>query len=94
MARQMRKIRWTVFEYFLHNFTITCIEVFLEPSACAAFQGPVCMNSRSELEPYLEEDGRREKMKHAVHIAWATGGGLVPEKIREEYIRTAKQLKP
>lgn len=79
---------------FYITLQLPVLKFFLEPSACAAFQGPVCMNSRSELEPYLEEDGRREKMKHAVHIAWATGGGLVPEKIREEYIRTAKQLKP
>ena len=27
-------------------------------------------------------------MKDAVHIAWATGGRLVPEDVREEYKKT------
>ena len=27
-------------------------------------------------------------MQNAVHIAWATGGSLVPEEIREEYKNT------
>lgn len=27
-------------------------------------------------------------MDQAVHIAWATGGRLVPEQIREEYKQT------
>ena len=32
--------------------------------------------------------GLEEKMKNATHIAWATGGSLVPEAIREEYKNT------
>ena len=28
------------------------------------------------------------KMQGAVHVVWATGGSLVPEDIREEYIHT------
>jgi len=27
-------------------------------------------------------------MQNAVHIAWATGGSLVPEEIRKEYMNT------
>ena len=63
-------------------------KIFLEPSACAAFQGPVCENHRAEWNEYLKENGLAEKMKNAVHIVWATGGSLVPEEIREEYIHT------
>ena len=63
-------------------------KIFLEPSACAAFQGPVCENHRAEWNEYLKENGLAEKMKNAVHIVWATGGSLVPKEIREEYIHT------
>ena len=63
-------------------------KIFLEPSACAAFQGPVCENHRAEWNEYLKENGLAEKMKNAVHIVWATGGSLVPKEIREEDIHT------
>lgn len=62
--------------------------IFLEPSACAAFQGVVTMNQSEEIHRYLEDHGLAGKMKGAVHIAWATGGGLVPDEIREEYRQT------
>ena len=29
-----------------------------------------------------------DKMARAVHIAWATGGNLVPESVRQEYRNT------
>lgn len=63
-------------------------EMFLEPSACAAFQGPVHLNQSKEIQDYLEANQLRDKMNQATHIAWATGGSLVPEKIREEYKKT------
>lgn len=62
--------------------------IFLEPSACAAFQGVVTMNGSDEMRRYLEDHELTEKMENAVHIAWATGGSLVPEEIREEYRQT------
>ena len=40
------------------------------------------------LRKYLQENHLEEKMKNATHIAWATGGSLVPEAIREEYKNT------
>jgi len=62
--------------------------IFLEPSACAAFQGPVrLMCSRETLE-YIEKQGLTGRMDNAAHIVWATGGSLVPEHIREEYRHT------
>ncbi|MBD5151447.1 MAG: D-serine ammonia-lyase [Oscillibacter sp.] len=62
--------------------------IFLEPSACAAFQGIVTMNRSEEMRRYLEDNRLTDKMADAVHIAWATGGSLVPDKIREEYRQT------
>ncbi|MCD8154547.1 MAG: D-serine ammonia-lyase [Clostridiales bacterium] len=62
--------------------------IFLEPSACAAFQGPARLEVRPETCSYLEENDLMGKMKNASHIVWATGGSLVPEEIREEYKKT------
>ena len=64
-------------------------EIFLEPSACAAFQGPVRL--MRDMQPYLEMNGLREKMKNAAHIVWATGGGLVPEAVRKDYLNTFRE---
>ncbi len=51
--------------------------LFIEPSACAAFQGVVRMR---EMAGCLEGGGLTgEQLKNATHIAWATGGSMVPE---------------
>lgn len=62
--------------------------IFIEPSSCAAFEGPRKLSSYEETKNYLKEHHLEEKMESAVHIAWATGGRLVPEEIREEYKNT------
>ena len=63
-------------------------DIFLEPSACAAFQGPIRLNQEETVKEYLKDHGLIGKMGNAAHIAWATGGSLVPEEIREEYKNT------
>ena len=68
-------------------------QIFLEPSACAAFQGVVQIEKSNEIEKYLKENHLKGNhltswMQDAVHIVWATGGSLVPEEIREEYKNT------
>ena len=62
--------------------------VFLEPSACAAFQGAALMQSSEAGSSYIASEGLADRMKDAVHIAWATGGSLVPGAVREEYRNT------
>jgi D-serine dehydratase len=62
--------------------------IFLEPSACAAFQGPVKLLECEETIEYLKAHGLEDKLENITHIAWATGGRLVPEEIREEYKNT------
>lgn len=61
--------------------------IFLEPSACAAFQGVVSLTGSEAGKAYLHAHGLEEKLEQATHIAWATGGALVPEDIRQEYLR-------
>lgn len=63
-------------------------EIFLEPSACAAFQGPIKMSESKEIAEYLEKNQLDEKMGRAAHIVWATGGSMVPEDVRREYCNT------
>lgn len=62
--------------------------VFIEPSSCAAFEGPALLGRSEKWREYIEAHGLEGKMQNAAHIAWATGGRLVPEEIRKEYIAT------
>ena len=60
--------------------------IFIEPSACAAFQGVVQFHNMIR----MIEPGKLtvEKLCHATHIVWATGGSMVPEEERERYFNT------
>lgn len=62
--------------------------IFLEPSACASFMGVVDMFQCNEAKEYISKYHLEQKMHNAIHIAWATGGSLVPEEIRKEYMNT------
>lgn len=91
MMETMLSGEFTVRDGVLYEYLRDLLEtegIFLEPSACAAFQGPVRLYGSEEGRRYLAENGLTEKMKQAVHIAWATGGSMVPEEIREEYKTT------
>ena len=65
-------------------------KIFIEPSSCAAFAGYRGLVQFAAAQNYLEERGLAEKMEHAAHILWATGGRLVPQETRREYL--AKRL--
>ena len=56
--------------------------IFIEPSACAAFQGPVMLQEAAQLGLTAEQ------LENAAHIVWATGGSLVPLEEREIYLNT------
>ncbi len=60
--------------------------IFLEPSACASFMGVVDLFQCEEGKQYIQKHGISKE--NSVHIAWATGGSLVPEEIRKEYMNT------
>ncbi len=55
-------------------------DIWVEPSACAAFPGPGLI---SENWDGLED-------VEANHIVWATGGSAVPDEIMQEYYRKGK----
>ena len=82
---------FTVHDKWLYEYMRALIKsenIFIEPSSCAAFEGPLKLNQYEETRGYLQEQGLLEKLPNAVHIAWATGGRLVPEEIRREYQNT------
>lgn len=60
-------------------------DIFIEPSSCAAF---AALLRREDLQKYIDAYGLAGKMANATHIAWATGGRMVPQETRELYIKT------
>ena len=60
----------------------------IEPSACAAFEGFVKLETTEEGKGYIKEHKLKNKMNNAVHIVWATGGSLVPEEINKQFLTT------
>ncbi len=59
-------------------------KIFIEPSACAAFQGAIKLKDMTKL---MSAFGRKQ-LEGACHIIWATGGSMVPEDERQRYIDT------
>ena len=79
---------FTVADARLYDYMRALLEtesLFIEPSACAAFIGP---SRFASLGSFIDAQGLREKLPNATHIAWATGGRLVPEVEREKYKNT------
>lgn len=64
-------------------------DIQIEPSSCAAFAGPVGLLHYADSAEYCAAHGLdAAKLANAVQIAWATGGRLVPEENRVEYLNT------
>ena len=62
-------------------------EIFIEPSAASAFEGPIQLLQYEEGRQFVEDQGLTKHMDNSIHIAWATGGNLVPEEIRLDYLK-------
>lgn len=64
-------------------------DIQIEPSSCAAFAGPVGLLHYADSAEYCAAHGLDgARLANAVQIAWATGGRLVPEENRVEYLNT------
>lgn len=50
----------------------------LEPAALAGVPGPVRLFTTAEGQDYITMKNLQDKMQNATHIAWATGGSMVP----------------
>lgn len=61
-------------------------EIFLEPAAVAGLPGPFKLIGSKEGQAYLKEHNLLEKLENATHIAWGTGGSMVPEADVEAFV--------
>lgn len=61
-------------------------DIFIEPSACACF---AAFLQNDVLNEYIKANDLEDKMDRAVHIAWATGGSMVPEDMKQIYLEKA-----
>lgn len=64
----------------------------IEPSATPGLLGPLELSGSSEGKDYIDNNGLKDNMKNAVHIAWATGGLFVPEAMMQEFYDRGKRL--
>lgn len=53
---------------------------FIEPSSCAAFEGPVLLGRSEEWREYIKAHGLAEKMKNAAHIKGRPEAASCPKK--------------
>ncbi len=66
--------------------------IFLEPSALAGVCGIVNILTSKEGKKYLRDNNLEDKVKDINHIAWATGGSMVPKDIMDEYYNKGVSL--
>lgn len=64
--------------------------IFLEPAALAGVSGAARLLRTEAGKGYIDSQNLADKMGRATHIAWATGGSMVPEKDQQAFLAEAK----
>ncbi|MEI0516330.1 D-serine ammonia-lyase [Brachyspira murdochii] len=81
---------FTIADYRLYDYLRYLNEtenIQIEPSACAAFQGPVELMKNEESKNYIKEK-IGDNIKNSYHICWATGGSMVPKEDMDNFLNT------
>jgi D-serine dehydratase len=78
--------------YVLLSTLIESENIYLEPSALAGIPGPIDLFKTEAGQKYIENNNLKDKMKNASHIAWATGGSMVPKDVMEAYYKKGCEL--
>ncbi len=78
--------------YVLLSTLIDSEKIYLEPSALAGIPGCIQLFKDEAGQKYIEDNNLKDKMKNASHIAWATGGSMVPKDVMESYYKKGKEL--
>lgn len=67
-------------------------KLFLEPSALAGVPGITKILTSKEGKEYLKKNNLEDKLENITHIAWATGGSMVPKDMMDEYYNKGLSL--
>ena len=67
-------------------------DIQLEPSALAGIYGPIQLFKDTVGQNYIRNNNLEDKIKNASHIAWATGGSMVPKDVMEVYYKKGQEL--
>lgn len=78
--------------YRLLSTLADCEGIHLEPSALAGMTGPEWMCKSEIGREYQLHEGLECQMAHATHVAWATGGSMVPEVDWQAYYQHGVKL--
>ncbi|EYE88539.1 D-serine dehydratase [Fervidicella metallireducens AeB] len=79
--------------YMLLSTMADSENIYLEPSALAGVPGIVNLFKNEPATEYLKKHNLSDKMNNATHIAWATGGSLVPKDVMDEYYNKGVYLR-
>lgn len=79
--------------YTLLSSLVDSEEIYLEPSALAGVLGIVDLFKNEPLNEYIKKHKLINYMDNATHIAWATGGSLVPTEIMNSYYKRGCELR-
>lgn len=66
-------------------------DIFLEPAAVAGLPGPFKLLHSKAGRQYLEKHKLNDKLTNATHIAWGTGGSMVPKEDRLQLIKSGNK---
>lgn len=67
-------------------------QIAVEPSAVPGLLGPVILAGSEAGREYVHRHNLQKSMKNAIHIAWATGGSLVPPDLMQSFYQRGKDL--
>lgn len=79
--------------YVLLSTLIDLEGIYLEPSALAGVPGIAELFKNEVTSNYLKDNNLTEKISNITHIAWATGGSLVPQEIMHSYYKKGIEIK-
>lgn len=67
-------------------------QIYIEPSATPGLLGPIRISGSNAGKNYIHKNNLDDYMKNATHIAWATGGLLVPKELMQAFYKKGNAL--